>query len=67
MIFGQGWALHLGPTLAASNSPAYTEASAGRGAILALAYCLGLGAPFALVALGARGPAPSPPSPAATP
>lgn len=36
------------------NTLAYTEASAGRGAALGLEYCVGLGVPFVLVALGAR-------------
>ena len=33
---------------------AFQQATAGRGALLGLAYCLGLGVPFVLVALGAR-------------
>ncbi|MGX5655173.1 cytochrome c biogenesis CcdA family protein [Geodermatophilus nigrescens] len=54
IVFGLGWTPCLGPTLAAVTSLAYTEASALRGAVLGLAYCLGLGIPFLAVALGAR-------------
>ncbi|WP_345771323.1 cytochrome c biogenesis CcdA family protein [Geodermatophilus normandii] len=54
VVFGLGWTPCLGPTLSAVYSLAYTEATAGRGALLSVAYCLGLGVPFVLVALGAR-------------
>ena len=54
IVFGLGWTPCLGPTLSAVYSLAFTEATASRGAVLGLAYCLGLGVPFVLVALGAR-------------
>ncbi len=40
------------PTLGAVQALAIDEASAGRGALLGVAYCIGLGVPFLLVALG---------------
>ncbi len=54
VVFGLGWTPCLGPTLSAVYSLAFTEATATRGALLGVAYCLGLGIPFVLVALGAR-------------
>ncbi|TFV88353.1 cytochrome c biogenesis protein CcdA [Blastococcus sp. CT_GayMR16] len=54
IVFGLGWTPCLGPTLSAVYSLAFTEATATRGAVLGLAYCLGLGVPFVVVALGAR-------------
>ena len=53
-LFGLGWAPCVGPTLAAVQTLAFTEANALRGAILAFAYCIGLGLPFVLIALAYR-------------
>lgn len=54
VLFGVGWTPCLGPTLAAVQTLAYTQASAGRGAILTTAYCAGLGVPFVLSGLAFR-------------
>ncbi|NYH78688.1 cytochrome c-type biogenesis protein [Actinopolyspora biskrensis] len=57
-VFGLGWTPCIGPTLGGVISLAYTtEAVNGdvvRGAFLVLVYCLGLGVPFVVLALGAR-------------
>lgn len=53
-VFALGWTPCLGPTLAAIISvSAGTEGmTAARGVILIIGYCLGLGVPFLLLAMG---------------
>jgi cytochrome c-type biogenesis protein len=55
-VFGLGWTPCLGPTLAGVTALAVGTPGGGlaRGVLLVLAYCLGLGVPFLLLALGAR-------------
>ncbi|GAA2329701.1 cytochrome c biogenesis CcdA family protein [Saccharopolyspora halophila] len=57
-VFGLGWTPCLGPTLIGVISVAagtnVDTGTASRGILLVLAYCLGLGVPFVLLALGAR-------------
>ncbi|WP_448062836.1 cytochrome c biogenesis CcdA family protein [Cellulomonas hominis] len=52
LTFGIGWTPCIGPTLGAIILLSLDGGSPGRGAVLSLAFCLGLGIPFLLVALG---------------
>jgi cytochrome c-type biogenesis protein len=52
IVFGLGWAPCVGPTLGAVELIALDGGSPLRGGILGLAFCIGLGVPFLLVALG---------------
>ncbi|SFC27944.1 cytochrome c biogenesis CcdA family protein [Streptomyces aidingensis] len=54
LVFGIGWTPCIGPTLTAVNALAFNESTAGRGAVMGLAYCLGLGLPFIAAALAFR-------------
>lgn len=51
-VFAIGWTPCIGPTMGAVIALASYEGDPGRAAIVGLFYCLGLGIPFLLVALG---------------
>lgn len=53
-LFGIGWTPCLGPTLSSVSLLAMDQGTAGRGAILTVAYCVGLGLPFVLAAVAFR-------------
>jgi cytochrome c-type biogenesis protein len=56
-VFALGWTPCLGPTLTGviAVASATDGASVARGVVLVIAYCLGLGIPFVLLALGSAG------------
>jgi cytochrome c-type biogenesis protein len=56
-VFGLGWTPCIGPTLSVVLTLAINEGTALRGAVLALAYALGLGIPFLIAGWRSSGSA----------
>jgi cytochrome c-type biogenesis protein len=56
MLFAVGWTPCIGPTLGVVLNLAYADdaATAGRGAVLTAAYCVGLGVPFLVAGVAFR-------------
>lgn len=54
VVFAIGWTPCIGPTLAAVQTLALTEATAAKGALLSISYGVGLGLPFLLLSFFAH-------------
>lgn len=52
IVFAVGWTPCVGPTLIAVQSMVLDQGNLGRALIVGVAYCIGLGIPFLLVAIG---------------